>query len=413
MKLIQFVLYSLLSIPIAANDSVITSSNHGLKGVTTTGVISQEQQGRQLRMIPTLLSEIMNIRTNFDFFDELFANFLFGQAPSDAPSMTPSDVPTMAPSDTPVTAPSTAPSAAKLTWNDGLGGDSYNIETCPYDPKPFENTSSTLLTIMYAYQIELTSNAEITEVTKQIEALLQTKLAAQICITGTDTLGITSESSSRLGALCQHSAGDGPCYVMAGRLTLLVALSALSDKSEIYCEFLETIRAFLSGGTVPTQVAEVVALNSTILDSLVPTFCTMRQGKDISSLAGEGESTNGPSDRVSKMTVLPITIGCVVCAIAAAAALLIYRWRSATTPPPIPPCRSSGSDLYFENSDESESRRDDWRLGGSRPLFPGELCADRHVSRARNPLFPQLVGGLIGPVSFPVKKKQRMQLCKI
>jgi hypothetical protein len=369
MKLIHLVPFSLLFMATSGNEAFTPSFAGGPIGVAHSEHSRHDE--RQLRIIPTLLGKFMDIRSRFDFFGEIFSNFLFGLAPSEAPSMTPSDTPTTAPSDAPVVAPSKTPSAAPFIWKDVLGEKSHGFEVCSYDPKPIDFSKSTEITVMYSYQMELKPSAQVVKVIEKVEELLQEKLNEQVCVTSTDTLGLASDPADRPGGICRPM-GHGTCYVIAGRLTLLIGVPALSDVSAVYCEFLEAIREYLSGGEVTKRVSEIATMNSTILERLVPTFCTIRVGNEgVVDLVGEGTTTESSNDSASKTTLIPIVLSLVVCAVALAAMYVYIRHRRAIHDTPFVPSTCSGSDLNFENSDESESR-------------PQSLLEDRNSAMANS-----------------------------
>jgi hypothetical protein len=307
-------------------------------------------------------------------------------APSDAPSMAPSDSPSGAPSDSPSASPTYAPSAAPFTWNDVLGNDSIDYKTCPLDPIPVNFTSTTELTVLYSYILELQPNSHVFKTLEKIEGLLQTKLTDQVCSTISDTLGVSSSPSDIPGgtfheisneidvnltlsnvclwcrftksATCgpnTDKVGDGPCFIISGRFKLLIDINSIGDASSNYCEFLEISREYITSGDILAQIPEVASISSTIAGSLVPSFCTYKISK-VSASENDSESTSTGS-AMSISRIIPIVLGIVTIVVALASVLIIikkYRTASIGTQQLVDNPSSAESDLEFQHSDESD-----------------------------------------------------------
>ena len=161
------------------------------------GIVRRDNNayGRTLFVIPTLLQKFLNGKGKLDTFDGILGDVLFGMAPSDSPSMAPSDTPSRSPSDSPSVTPTAVPSAAPFSWNDVLGNDSSNFKTCPLDATPVNYSTSTELTILYSYIMELQPNVHLFKTLEKIEALMEEKLIDDICDTQLDVVGISSSPS--------------------------------------------------------------------------------------------------------------------------------------------------------------------------------------------------------------------------
>jgi hypothetical protein len=200
MKIAYTFCISFLAIHVTADEKYSRSSNRGLKGRLSSELTDpQPDSERLLGVIPTLLKKFIDVKKKFDVYDGILGDVLFGLAPSDVPSLTPSDAPTTVPSDAPSISPMQAPSSAPFSWNEVLGSDSYDFETCASDPEPIDFQKSTELTVLYGYKLELQPNVRVWNATDQIEMLLQKHLVEQVCNTFTDTLGVTSSPSDGPG----------------------------------------------------------------------------------------------------------------------------------------------------------------------------------------------------------------------
>jgi hypothetical protein len=105
--------------------------------------------------------------------------------------------------------------------------------------------------------------------------------------------------------------GDGPCFFVAGRTQLLLPEGSLDDTRAIYCQTLETIRAFFASGDVVSALPfEVAAVTSTIAGSLIPAFCNaMDRISDLTSPSAE--STNATTTTTITVDEAPtnVTLG--------------------------------------------------------------------------------------------------------
>jgi hypothetical protein len=197
-----------LVFPIHAYDTVNTIKNRRILEASTLSDQDESDYGRLSRIIPTLLKKFLALRRRFDNYDDVIGDVLFGMAPSDAPSTAPSDAPSQAPSDSPSATPTYTPSAAPFTWNDVLGNDSIDYKTCPLDPIPVNFTTTTELTVLYSYMLELQSDAQVFKTIGKVEDLLQIKLVDRVCNTKSDTFGVSARPSDIPGGMfslfCNH-----------------------------------------------------------------------------------------------------------------------------------------------------------------------------------------------------------------
>jgi hypothetical protein len=148
--------------------------------------------------------------------------------------------------------------------------------------------------------------------------------------------------------------GDGECYIITGRFKLLIGIDALKELGEVYCEFLEATRAYLSGGDVIAQLPNVVtAVSSVITGSLVPTFCAIKTGQLSASTVDDVGATTG-SDAGSKYKyIVTIVVGSVASVAVVAMGFLYMRYRKGTIDTQFVDRCTSGSDLEFQHSDET------------------------------------------------------------
>ena len=172
--------------------------------------------------------------------------------------------------------------------------------------------------------------------------------------------------------------------MIAGRLKLLIGLDSIEDISSVYCEFLEAIRTYISSDDIVSKLEEVVSINSTISGSLVPDFCEIEPTEvlvnDIEGSATvESRSANGTSNHT-----VPITIGLFVGLCAITMLFLYTRYRNfSTESQKINNNISSGSDLEFQHSDETESKVACNRTSNNPVISASDVKLERTESDAK------------------------------
>ena len=137
------------------------------------------------------------------------------------------------------------------------------------------------------------------------------------------------------------------CYVIAGRFQLLIGVDSIADANIVYCQFLETTRAYIMSGDIMGQIPQVVSIRST----LAPNFCPYQP---ILS-ASQGTSDGSSKSSTSAKRVVPIVIGLLAIIVATATILIYTKYRTTSTDDAIDKSPSSAdSDIEFQNSDETD-----------------------------------------------------------
>lgn len=169
------------------------------------------------------------------------------------------------------------------------------------------------------------------------------------------------------------------CYVIAGRYQLLIGIDWIVGANSVYCKFLESTRAYIQSGDIVGQIPEVISINSTIIDTLVPNFCSYQttlsasQGSDIDK---------SPKNPMSARTAVPIAIGLFAILVAAATIFVYTRYRTTSTDIDIDPNPSStsDSDMEFQNSDET----DEFEIDPTTTVDAGKHYQVTHSKHKRN-----------------------------
>lgn len=143
--------------------------------------------------------------------------------------------------------------------------------------------------------------------------------------------------------------GNGTCYLVAGRTTFLIGQDATGDTNGIYCNALESIRTYITNQDITIKISDVVAVNSTIVGSLVPTFCSalnIGSPGGTSSVTDGGASSKdaGSNDRKPFGPGLAVGIGAAV-GLVALALLVVNQKRRRARAAVVQFNSSSGSDV--------------------------------------------------------------------
>jgi hypothetical protein len=132
---------------------------------------------------------------------------------------------------------------------------------------------------------------QIEAVTSEIETYIQSALLDGACIDndGNGAYAISKEPVDVPGSQCEQSddgAEDGllstlldlvtpdtTCYTVAGRATVIISTESILNTANIYCTALETIRSYISSGTISDLVPGVYSIGSPLLSRIIPALC--------------------------------------------------------------------------------------------------------------------------------------------
>lgn len=292
-------------------------------------------------------------------------------SPTGMPSMIPSDMPSMIPSNM----PSDMPSLAPISWTDSdSDGTALDPDKTFFCPNMGRDADAPTRDILYAYRLELIEgDTELADVIVAIENRLQVELTSgteTVCNATDmyleDVIAVTADPLDIPAAVCgvfTETTGDGACSFISGRMRIALAPDGVGDpmvEAGVYCRTLDLIRAFLDSGIIEEEMPEVAMVRSTILDQLVPSFCSVLMpnetiAMDESIFEGEGEEDGADEEDGSdeadaaergidvvgvvslenetksrKRYVVPLTVVLSV-SLALLVAFLIYRKRRNTT----------------------------------------------------------------------------------
>jgi hypothetical protein len=141
--------------------------------------------------------------------------------------------------------------------------------------------------------------------------------------------------------------GNGTCFYIAGRTSLIVGQDTMGDTSAVYCKTLDKIRAYFSSGDIQSKIPEVASINSTIVGDLVPVFCKT-VGSTEAAAFGESYKDSGLENDTS-FGPGPSTILGAAAGLVALATILFYRKRRNATADVHNFNSNSGSDLEQVN----------------------------------------------------------------
>jgi hypothetical protein len=292
-------------------------------------------------------------------------------APSDMPSYAPSDMPSLAPSDM----PSDHPSISSPEWEDNNPGD----DPFPDDFDVCANSGSTAeedradLTVLYGYKLELASGGKVFEATRNIELKMHESIQTEIC-TESDVLAISADPLDIPGALCNggdQTAANGPCFFIAGRMRLFIKQENILNSAGVYCMVLEAARNYMATVNATAEFQDVVNIESTIIGSLVPTFCNFLSQADSSdpdssnaavtdsSASDITPATKSSESNASNPYVMPAAVSGASCFVVMVALLLIRRRRKLTSSELNIDSSSTSSVLQIDTMGDGVSPRTD------------------------------------------------------
>jgi hypothetical protein len=300
-------------------------------------------------------------------------------SPSDMPSLAPSDMPSIAPSDMPSLAPSDMPSdhpsISSAEWEDNNPGDDpfpEGFDVCANSGSTAEEDRADL-TVLYGYKLELASGGKVFEATRQIETKMHDSIKTDLCLES-DVLAISADPLDIPGALCNggdQAAGDGPCFFIAGRMRLFIKQENILNSAGVYCMVLEAARNYMATVNATAEFQDVVNIESTIIGSLVPTFCNFLSQGDSSepetsnaavsdsSVTDVTSATKSSTSKPSKAYVLPGAVAGASCFVALVALLLIRRRRNLANRDLNMDSSSSASVLHVDTMRDGVSPRTD------------------------------------------------------
>lgn len=223
--------------------------------------------------------------------------------PSDAPSMVPSDTPSMTPSDVPSTSPSSAPSdypsVVPSRWTDTQYALPEGFEVCGLS-EAVDFDSLHTITVSYLYELNIFTTSSITTVQSQVDTLINQEILDSTCHNAADRYSDVARAhaiSTEISGMPAEHCGPN-CFIMLGRVSLLVDPASDEEYKRIYCETYQVVHDSISEETitlVPGAARSVFLRDTPMLSA----ECTFTEGR----LAAEVEAQTASDESNISLTV--------------------------------------------------------------------------------------------------------------